>query len=432
MTSISAANAAKEAQLRRMQRFALALLLLAAAGFAVTVSLPPSFWVSGAKTVCEAAMVGALADWFAVTALFRRPLSLPIPHTAVIPRSKDRIGENLAVFVRDEFLAPATLVALLQRQEPARRLAEWLREPANGALLAHQVRRLLLAVLAAVSNAQAEGLMQRAARELIGRIDLNRSMATVLETLTHNGRHQELLDAGMEKLAAFLQQEDTRAMVAQGVVEWLKTEHAWKEKVLPTEWLGKKAAEVVTERLNGWIKKAADDQGHQLRGMFNNAVAQLIQRLRNDPEWASKAEEIRDYLRNDPALGRYLQELWLSLRTSLQSNLNDPESSIGKKVQVLAVWLGRSLADDEDLRKSIDDQLTRWVSGLAPDVSQFVGRHIQETVQRWDAEALSRLIEINIGRDLQYIRINGTLVGGLIGAVLFLLSSLPAWLRGAL
>ena len=196
--------------LRRAKFQALGLLLLVTAVFIATSVVERGLWLNAVKAMAEAAMVGALADWFAVVALFRRPLGLPIPHTAVIARNQARIGRNLATFVRDKFLDVPSLVSLIRRHDPAERLAQWLTSPGNAALLGHQATRLASAALETVQDAQVERFIHKAARALIGQVDMSRALAAVLDTLTHNGRHQALLDDVLAKLIELLQNEQTR------------------------------------------------------------------------------------------------------------------------------------------------------------------------------------------------------------------------------
>ncbi|PIF93096.1 uncharacterized membrane-anchored protein YjiN (DUF445 family) [Acidovorax sp. 62] len=405
--------------LRRAKRQALGLLGLVTAVFIATSVVERDLLLNCIKAVAEAAMVGALADWFAVVALFRRPLGLPIPHTAVVARNQARIGRNLATFVRDKFLDVPSLVALIRQHDPAERLAQWLTAPGNAALLGHQATRLASAALETVQDAQVERFIQKAARALIGQVDMSRALAAVLDTLTHNGRHQALLDEVLEKLIELLQNEPTRAWVAQAIVAWLKKDHPRTEKLLPSDWLGDKGSALLARALESVMADVAANPQHALRAQFDATVQRFIERLRTDPGWARKGEEIRTWLQTDATVAGYVQTLWLDLRGALQRDLADADSVLARQVGKLGLWFGESLAGDAALRQSFNDRLERWVEGLAPDVSAFIAQHIEDTVRRWDTEEMTRLIELNIGKDLQYIRINGTVVGGLIGLVLF-------------
>ena len=411
------------AALQRAKRLALALLLGVALVFALTSWAPRSLGMDCLKAIAEAAMVGALADWFAVRALFRR---VPIPfiarHTAIIPRNKDRIGANLAAFVRDKFLDADSLVALLRRHDLVGHLAQWLVVPQNAHLLGQQVARLVEAALDMVQDRQIEHFIQKAARTLIGQIDLSQTLATVLGALTHNGRHQALLDEALAKLIALLQVPGTRTLIAHTIVQWLKKEHPRKEKMLPTDWLGDKGAAMLAHALESLLADVAANPQHALRAQFDASVQNLITRLQHDPVWAQKADEVRHYLQTDATLGSYVQELWRGMRAALQRDLANEHSAVARNVHAMGEWLGQSLAQDAALRQALNARVEAWVQGLAPEVSQFVAQHIEDTVQRWDAQEMSQLIELNIGKDLQYIRINGTVVGGLIGLVLFAVS----------
>ena len=418
------------AALQRAKRQALALLCVVTAVFIATSVLERGLWLSCLKAVAEAAMVGALADWFAVRALFRRvPLPLIGRHTAIIARNKDRIGLQLAQFVRDKFLDADSLVALLRRHDMVERLAQWLVQPANAQLLGQQVARMAAAALEMLQERQVEHFIRKAVRTLIGQIDLSRTLATVLGALTHNGRHQALLSDALTQLIATLQNEETRVWLARTIVLWLKKEHPRKEKMLPTDWLGDQGAALMAHALEGLLADVASNPEHELRARFDEAVHTLIERLQTDPDWARKAEEVRHYLQTDATLGGYVHELWRGMRAALLRDLTDADSAVARNVRAMGLWLGQSLAQDAPLRQALNARLQDWVRGLAPDVSQFVAQHIQDTVQRWDAQELADLVELNIGKDLHYIRINGTLVGGLIGLVLFIVSHAGEVLR---
>ncbi|WP_312417563.1 DUF445 domain-containing protein [Comamonas sp.] len=383
------------------------------------------------RAMTEAGMVGALADWFAVAALFKH---IPIPwisrHTAIIPRNKDRIGENLAVFVRERFLDGDSLVQLVRTHQPADKLAQWLKAPANAELLGHQVARLAAAALATVQDAQVERFIKLALRTLLGQIDLSQSLSKVLTVLTHNGRHQVLLAQALDKLVELLHEAETRTLIAQTIAHWLKTEHPLKEKMLPTGWLSDKGSAMIASSLEHLLDAIADNPSHVLRAKFDQTMQEWVERLAQDPAWHAKGEEVRRYLQHDPAVGEYVQELWQSLRASLQADLANEHSAMARNVRGMGLWLGKSLAADQALRSSLNTRMELWVQELAPEISQFFGTHIADTVKRWDARELGELIEWNIGRDLQYIRINGTLVGGLIGFALFWLGWLVNHLGG--
>ncbi|WP_262265036.1 DUF445 domain-containing protein [Pantoea dispersa] len=420
----------KYQQLKRSKRLALSLLLMAAATFVVTLFLPPSFWVLGLKAIAEAAMVGALADWFAVVALFRR---VPVPfisrHTAIIPRNKDRIGENLGRFVQEKFLDTDSLLALIRRHDPSQLLAQWLNTPGNADRIGRHLLQVMRGFLDLTDDQRIQRFLRRAVHRALDKVDLTQSSALLLDSLTKNNRHQELLDAAVQQLLRLLHKPGTREFIALQIVRWLKREHPIKAKVLPTEWLGEHSAELVANAVDSILDEVARDQGHEFRLGFNRAVQRLIERLKSDPEMAERAETIKHWLKEDESFNRYIGELWQDLRRWLKSDLNSDDSRVQERVRLAALWLGETLAADEALRTSMNQHLEDAARSVAPEFAAFLTRHISDTVKSWDAREMSQQIELNIGRDLQFIRINGTLVGGTIGLVLFLLSQLPGWVQ---
>jgi uncharacterized membrane-anchored protein YjiN (DUF445 family) len=417
-------------QLKRSKRLALSLLLIAAATFVVTLFLPPNFWVLGLKAIAEAAMVGALADWFAVVALFRR---VPVPfisrHTAIIPRNKDRIGENLGRFVQEKFLDTDSLLALIRRHDPSQMLAQWLNTPGNADRIGRHLLQVMRGFLDLTDDQRIQRFLRRAVHRALDKVDLTQSSALLLDSLTKNNRHQELLDAAVQQLLRLLHKPGTREFIAAQIVRWLKREHPIKAKMLPTEWLGEHSADLVANAVDSILDQVALDQGHELRLGFDRAVQRLIERLKSDPEMAERAETIKSWLKEDESFNRYIGELWQDLRGWLKDDLNSEDSRVQERVRLAALWLGETLAADEALRASMNQHLEDAARSVAPEFSAFLTRHISDTVKSWDARDMSQQIELNIGRDLQFIRINGTLVGGTIGLILYLLSQVPGWIE---
>ncbi len=420
----------KYQQLKRSKRLALSLLLIAATIFVVTLFLPPNFWVLGVKAIAEAAMVGALADWFAVVALFRR---VPVPfisrHTAIIPRNKDRIGENLGRFVQEKFLDTDSLLALIRRHDPSQMLATWLNTPGNADRIGRHLLQVMRGFLDLTDDQRIQRFLRRAVHRALDKVDLTQSSALLLDSLTKNNRHQELLDAAVQQLLRLLHKPGTREFIAAQIVRWLKREHPIKAKMLPTEWLGEHSADLVANAVDSILDQVALDQGHELRLGFDRAVQRLIERLKTDPEMAERAEGIKNWLKEDESFNRYIGELWQDLRGWLKDDLNSEDSQVQERVRLAALWLGETLAADEALRASMNQHLEDAARIVAPEFAAFLTRHISDTVKSWDARDMSQQIELNIGRDLQFIRINGTLVGGTIGMILYLLSQLPGFIQ---
>jgi uncharacterized membrane-anchored protein YjiN (DUF445 family) len=417
----------KMTELKRTKRLALSLLLIAAVTFVTTLFLPPGFWVSGLKAIAEAAMVGALADWFAVAALFHR---VPIPfisrHTAIIPRNKDRIGENLGIFVQEKFLDTQSLIALIRRHKPAHMIGQWFSKPENAQRVGQHLLQVMSGFLDLTDDARIQRLIRQAVHKAIDKVDLTHSSALLLESLTKNNRHQELLDSVIAQMLILMKRESTRAFIARQIVRWLETEHPRKAKVLPTEWLSEHSAELVSNAVNSFLDDVSHDQGHQIRQAFDRATIKLIENLKSSPQMAEKADSIKSYLKEDEAFNRYIGELWGDLRQWLKVDVNSDDSRVKQRIAEAGLWLGETLVADSALRTSLNEHLEQAVQKIAPEFATFLTHHISDTVKSWDAQDMSRQIELNIGKDLQFIRINGTLVGGSIGLVLYLLSQIPA------
>ena len=313
---------------------------------------------------------------------------------------------------------------MIERTNPAQVMRDWLTTPANSSLLGKQVARLALAALEMVQDRQVEKFLAESLRAIFAQLDLARATASLLTGLTQGGRHQAVLDDVLGRISNVLRTEQTHVLIAQSIVAWLKREHPLKEKMLPTDWLSDKGASVIASALDSLLSDIAENPDHRMREAFDASIQRLIEGLQNDPSYGERVEKVRSYLLHDEKLADYLRELWLGLRAKLAHDLADEHSQIARKTAAMGRWLGQALAHDAALRDSMNERLKRWATALAPDVSQFIAQHIADTVKRWDAQQLSELIESHIGKDLQYIRINGTLVGGLIGLVLFGLGQL--------
>lgn len=419
----------KEGDLRDSKRLALMFFIGAGALFVTTLFLPRVWWVDLLKAFAEAAMVGALADWFAVVALFKR---VPIPfiarHTEIIPKNKDKIADNLALFVREKFLDTESIVGLIRRHDPAQMVSDWLVKPANSQQLGSYLVKLAAGVLDFIEDAPVQNFISKAVHSLIRSVDLSQSAGVILESMTRNGRHQELLNEGINQLAKLLQNEETQAFISQGIVDWLKEEYAMFEKVLPKEAIGRKGADIAVRLAAGILARVNDDPEHQLRKNFDEFTNGFVARLKSDPEFQQKGEEIKQYLIGDDTLNTYIKAMWDELKGWLKKDLHSEQSVLHQRVVATGSWIGRTLAEDARLRQSLNDHLESAARSAAPEFAQFLTKHISDTVRNWDSKEMSEQIELNIGKDLQFIRINGTIVGGMIGVVLYLLSHVPALL----
>lgn len=419
----------KEEELQRSKLIALSLLAAAAAIFVATSLAPRGFWIDGLRAISEAAMVGALADWFAVVALFRK---VPIPfvsrHTAIIPNNKERIADNLAGFVEEKFLKPESLAAVILKTDPSTNVAEWLKEPANRDYMAKHLLKLLPEILATVDDARIQQLLRDALNAAIGKLDLSRSMGALLAGLTKEGRHQQLLDDGMIALIGVINRPATRDMIAGQIAAWLKREHATMELMLPTEWISESGAGMIAKALQNIMEDIAADRDHKLRIKFDDMVQRFLVRLESDPSFIAKGEDFKRYLRDGDTFNNYIRDLWGSVRDWVKADIARGDSRLRDAVIQGANWLSEELLRHPAMRASLNQHLAGMARTLAPAFSSFLTRHISDTVKAWDNQDMSRQIELNIGKDLQFIRVNGTLVGGMVGLLLFLSAQLMEWI----
>ena len=424
----------KEIELKKAKQLALMFLLGAAVIFVLTVFMPVfmprNAWVDAIKAISEAAMVGALADWFAVVALFRKvPLPLISSHTAIIPKNKDKIADNLAIFIQDKFLDVQSIVGLIRKHDPAQKIAQWLAQKANADRVGGYLVQWVSGILGLVEDDRIQHFFKQAIYAAIEKVDLSKSAGMILDHLTKDGRHQELLDEAIGQVVALLGQPETGAFISRKIIDWLKTEHPLKEKVLPSEWIGENGAALIANAASSLLSDVGRNPSHQIRANFDAVVQRLIARLKTDPAFLEKGEEIKQYLKDDEKLNAYTRELWGELYHWLKRDLASDESLLHRKIVESGQWVGHTLASDPELRASLNSHMEAAAHKMAPDFARFLTRHISDTVKNWDARELSWQIEMNIGKDLQYIRINGTIAGGLIGLGLYGFSQLPDVLR---
>ncbi|GAB6386631.1 DUF445 domain-containing protein [Stutzerimonas marianensis] len=405
----------------RMKRVAGLLLVLAALLYVVATALEPRHAAWGyLASFAEAAMVGAIADWFAVTALFRHPLGLPIPHTAIIPRSKARIGQNLSAFITTHFLATSLVLAKLDALDIGGRLAGWLRHPDNAAAVGRQLTAIARFGVDSLHDERVQGFVQAKLADRLRKIDLAPVCGQVLEMLTRQGKHQAMLDEALIKLDALLQDDDTRALVADAITAEVRT--------LRYLGLGKAvggwSANKFVDGVSAVIAEVANDPEHPLRERFDEHVAQYIERLKHDPAYRLEVERIVAQLLEHPATTDYLRTLWQELTEWLEADLDSPDSRIGRRIERLTQGLGDSLAADTAMRAWINERLMDAAPGLLERYRGQIGKYIAQRVENWESRELVEQMEQSVGKDLQYIRINGTLVGGLVGLILHALTQL--------
>ena len=411
----------------RNKRIATGLMIGAAVLFVVARSQKGHGAWEWLAAFAEAAMVGALADWFAVVALFRHPLGVPIPHTAIIKNKKDAIAGNLAGFIRDKFLASDTLIARLREYNPAEHLAVYLMSRANAAGLAKGVTRLLADSLDFIDDERVQQLLTAALSNRIEGFDLSTSAGTIIETLRKDNRHQVVLDDLLQRLAGWLASEDAQARLARGIEDMAAKEYPLLMAFMPNkDQFARGAGEKIVKRINAYIQEVNADPAHEVRGKFDTAVSNFNARLKTDPELRQKVEAIKLEVVHNQSIADYARNLGNDLKSWLESDLRQPQSKVQEKIAAAVAGLGHTLSHNRELKESLNDHLETLIMHYGDAMRTAIAGHISGTVQAWESDDYVSEIELSIGSDLQFIRMNGTLVGGVIGLLLHAVALLLA------
>ena len=421
-THSTLASDVRRTQLRRMKIAALALLVAMVCGFITSHIMGGQGAWAWVRAFCEAATVGALADWFAVVALFRRPMGLPIPHTAIIPSNKDRIGDNLAVFVRDHFLDPDTLMEKLRVFDPAARLSRWLVRPKQAHALSDGARRVALQTLDMLDDQAVRGVIQEFVVKNLRRWDAAGTVGEVLGLLTRDGRHQELLDAAMERLGGYLGEDDVKERASTLLVKFARKEWpriiAAVDVIKSVDGIADNLADRLALALVQEVRDVLSEPDHPVRRDYEAWVLNYIDRLKSDPALAAQVEDLKQRAIDHPKVQEYVQGLWDDIHAALRRDLSDEDSALARHLENAMLALGRKLGEDPSLRAAINGHILGSARRLTGRLRIGVTEHISRTVKNWDERHLVDELELSVGRDLQYIRFNGTLVGGLIGVAL--------------
>jgi uncharacterized membrane-anchored protein YjiN (DUF445 family) len=402
--------------LARMKRLATGLFLLAAAVFlaCVLIGSDAGAWVGYVRATAEASMVGALADWFAVTALFRHPMGLPIPHTAIIPRKKDQIGASLGTFVQENFLTRAVVEEKLTTIDVPGRLGDFLAAPGRAERLAGDAS----AALSALTDLLRDEDLQPAVAGLVDRklhgTPAAPILARVLELVIDGDRHQEVLSVALRGLARFLEENRVvfRAQLGDASPAWVP------------DWVDDR---VFTRAFNGvqqFLEEVGADPQHELRRAYEARLRAYIHALRTDPSTAGRVEELKKDLLEHPAVRQWSASLWTNAKNAVLTAAADPESELRARVTGMIGDLARLLQTDPKVRELVQRHAHTVAGYLVERFSGDVADLVGSTVQRWDTEETSHRIELQVGRDLQWIRVNGTVVGGLAGLVIYTVAQL--------
>lgn len=408
----------KAAQLRAHKRLATGLFLLMLSVYVLTAWLSrahPAAWVGYVKAFSEAAMVGALADWFAVTALFHHPLGLPIPHTNLIERGKLAIGNNLGSFVVSNFLTPASIRPYIGQISVSAPAAEWLSVEKNKRLLIAEGAHLLLDILNKMDDEAVTKFLARRGRSLMEELKLNAVAASALQYFLDTGGHQQIITILAGRLQSFiLENED---LVRQRV----KKESYF---FIPS-FIDNKVATKITSSLASYLDEIVQDKDHRLRGELTTQLYAFAERLRTDEQLAAEFRSLSVHLLAPEKLEEYARSAWHSLKSTLQRELSSERSAFTKYLSRNIDEFAANLRSDPTLQQKIDGWIRHTAYKYILRNGAQVGALISNTVGNWQGRELSRKLELEVGKDLQYIRINGTLVGGLVGLLIY---ALTEWL----
>lgn len=393
---------------RRMRLVATGMLVVMAVLFLAaraTVHLHPA--IGFVQAFAEAAMVGGLADWFAVTALFRHPLGLPIPHTAIIPRNKDRIGDTLAVFLRDNFLTPAVVARRMQRLDIAAAAGRFLASPSGGdGRLREGASRLAADLLEALDQERLGGMVKGAIAQRLRAMNLAPLIGQAIEAAMRDGRHAPVMDGIVHWADRTLDANDH--LIRQMV-------HDRSGKILRWTGLDENLANAIIDGLRKLLADMAADPGHSLRLKAEEGMAKLATDLQSDPEMQARVARLRDEIVDNPAMQKWIDGLWEQARAGLLRAVRDPGKAMAGRLGEALKQLGGTLQDDARLRLLINRFMRRAAVGATATYGGSIVTLVSETVRGWDAGTVTSRLEHAVGRDLQYIRVNGTLVGGLVG-----------------
>ena len=413
----TAAEEEKRRGLRKMKMVALSFLLGATVIFLLTSWAEAAgwpAWVGYVRAAAEAGMVGALADWFAVTALFRHPLRIKIPHTAIIPNKKDALGSSLGDFVGSNFLSESVVREKLSRVDVSKRLGGWLSQPANAERVTSELATVVRAAVKVLRDEDVQAIMEQAVVKRIVDKPWGPPLGKILEGVFADGAHHKLVD-----------------LMCDRAYEWVRDNHTTMLRVVSDRapsWSPKFVDEMLADKVYGevlsfvWAVKT--DVNHPMRLALDKFLGEFAQDLQTDPEVMARAEQVKSQMLGHDEVQKLIGSAWATAKEMLLNAAEDPSSELRRRVRTGLETLGERLVSDEHIRSKVDT----WVEGAAAYVVTHYSREITtiitDTVERWDAEETSRKIELQVGRDLQFIRINGTVVGALAGLVIYTVAQL--------
>ncbi|WP_394673861.1 DUF445 domain-containing protein [uncultured Chryseobacterium sp.] len=403
---------AKRKQLRKYKAFATGLFLLMAAVFVITTILQKSntsHWIGYVRAFSEAAMVGALADWFAVTALFRHPLGLPIPHTNLIENSKQQLGDNLGGFVVNNFLSPENIRPYIQKLRISGFVGEWLGKEKNQGILIRNISDIVLDILNKLDDDTVSRFISDKVSEMTNDIKLNKIVGNGISYIIEKNDHQRIITSLSSQIKNYILEND----------EMIKDRVKKGSYTFIPAFVDNKIADKITSGLADFFGEIEEDPGHEIRNLITGKIQDFSMDLKEDPKWDEEFRSIKNDLLKPEKLNEYSRDIWASIRKTVTEELQHEDSALKKYISKNLDEFALNLKTNAALQDKIDD----WVRVTAykyilRNTHQF-GNLISSTVGNWQGKELSEKLELEVGKDLQFIRVNGTLVGGLVGLIIY-------------
>ena len=399
----------KAAALRRMKSIALGLLLFMAVVFAFAFALQEQYpWLAYVRSAAEGGMVGALADWFAVTALFKHPMGLKIPHTAIIPNRKDEIGASLAEFVETNFLSEDVVAQKLASTEIAQKIGTWLAKPASAQRVATEGAAALRGAMAILKDDDVQDIIEAMVRKHLLEPPWGPPIGKVAERIFAEGHHHSLVDLLVDRSTAWIRANHTTisGLVSDRSPGWVP------------QFLDGMVGDKIYNELYKFARAVQDDPQHELRLQLDHYLKDLAQELQHDPAMIAKAESIKAQVLGDPEVRELAGRTWETIKSALNEAAEDPHSELRLKFTSAVQEFGTRLVEDPELVAKANKWIADAAGYLVGTYKHEITSLITDTVERWDAEETSQKIELQVGKDLQFIRINGTVVGGLVGVII--------------
>ncbi|TAF32045.1 MAG: DUF445 domain-containing protein [Cytophagales bacterium] len=397
------------ARLNKMKTLALCLLLGMIVLFLAAHFLESKLsWLVYVKAFAEAAIVGALADWFAVVALFKHPMGLPIPHTNIIVGKQQKIAKNLSEFVITNFLPEEKIEREIQKLDLSSKIADWFGEDANAEAATEEILRFIPDLLQTVDAQKINLLVGSKAEQLVTNFDLTKEVAGILTLLAQERKHQELLSSVIDLASGYIAENET----------WMEQQITDNAPAFMPAFIGKQIAKRIIDTLEKLLSEIRVNPQHAFRYELDSIVTNFIAELGQSESYQQKAADIKRGLLEHKTFKQYTSNVWQEVQNFILQDLQDPDSNIRFQIKTAFLGIANKIKNGEELRGSINQRATKEIIRLYHDNRETIAQHISKTVAEW--KDIGYKIELEIGRDLQYIRMNGTLVGGTVGLIMYI------------